>query len=161
MHRHRYPPDAAPGGKGAPRVGAQVRRQRVSIQADGIRAVQHALARIRESWKDCPVPILAMVFSEGLNYGVVDPNVVADLKWLPESCGYAAGDEFWTAFSVDPSTPEPTRIRLKAALDYATHYRRDVETLLEIIDGLCSGEIDGKQLAALREAALPESGRNG
>jgi len=109
----------------------------MSIQANGARAVQHLLRSIQGRCKDCSIPTFASICKGGCDY------VIANHYELPP-------DHLWASFKIDLLVSERNKERLKILLQYATHYRRDVETLLEIIDGLCSGEIDGKQLARLQ-----------
>jgi len=101
---------------------------------DGNRVMPHLLRSVRGRCKNCPIPIFASVYRDGYDF------TVAEHYELPPK-------RFWTRFKVDPSASERDKEHLKTLLEYATYYRRDIETLLEIIDGLCSGEIDGKQLA--------------
>jgi len=116
----------------------------VSVQANGIRAVQHLLRSIQGRCKDCSIPTFASICKDGRDYVIANHYEVSP-------------DHLWASFRIGPLVSERNKKRLKILLEYATHYRRDVETLLQIIDGLCSGEIDRKELAALRKRQGPEA----
>ncbi len=92
------------------------------LQADGNQAICRIIARIRRSWKDCPIPILAQSDWQGTNHYEIHDLGGADWWWLD-------------VFDTPSDSGTESGKRLGAVLDYATYYRRDVETLLEIIDG--------------------------
>jgi len=102
------------------------------------RSVKTLLAPIRRRWKNCPIPILAAADWEGTNHYEIHDLGGADWWWLD-------------VFDTPQDSSTNSGKRLGAVLDYATYYRRDVGMLLQIVDGLCAGEINEKQLAALRQ----------